>query len=92
MGQEIKVARVPLQVEGNRYYFMQSRRYPEEMIIEKRYINIKDIKYTEEELPVEVVRVRKECYNHWYNSDEDAAIYVVSHEGKHGVFANFQAV
>ena len=55
MDNEIKVARVPLQVEGNRYYFMQSRRYPEEMIIERRYVNIKDIKFTEEELPKEVV-------------------------------------
>ena len=92
MDKDIKVARVPLQVDGNRYYFMQSRRYPEDMIIERRYVNLKDIKFTEEELPKEVVKVRLECYSYWYNDDEDAAIYVVSHEGKHGVFANFQAV
>jgi hypothetical protein len=71
---------------------MQSRRYPEDMIIEKRYINIKDIKFTEEELPTQVAIVGRECYNHWYNSDEDASIYIVSHEGKHGVFANHQAL
>lgn len=88
---QIQVARVPLQIENNRYYFMQSRRYPEDMIIERRYVNLKDIKFTEEELPKEVVRVRLECYSYWYHDNEDASIYVVSHEGKHGVFANLQA-
>lgn len=93
MDEQFKVARARLQVENNRYYFMQSRRYPQpmEMVIERRYVNVKDIKFTEEELPKEVVRVRLECYSYWYHDDEDAAIYVVEHEGKFGVFANLQA-
>jgi hypothetical protein len=89
---EIKVARQPLQVEGTRYCFNQAKRYPQEIVSVKRYVNINDINLTEDQLPQAVSRAKAECLNYWYHDDVDAAIYIITHEDKHGVFTNHQAV
>jgi len=88
----MQVAHQTLQVEGNRYCFNQSKRYPEEIISVKRYVNINDINLTEDQLPDTIKRVQRDCLNNWYNDDNDASIYVVKHEDKYGVFANHQAI
>lgn len=88
----MQVAHQTLQVEGTRYCFNQSKRYPEEIISVKRYININDINLTEEQLPDTIKRVQRDCLNNWYVDDNDASIYVVKHEDKYGVFANHQAI
>ena len=88
----MQVAQQTLQVEGNRYCFNQSKRYPEEIISVKRYININDINLTEDQIPDTIKHVQRECLNNWYNDDNDASIYVVKHEDKYGVFANHQAI
>ena len=88
----MQVAHQTLQVEGNRYWFNQSKRYPEEIISVKRYVDINDINLTEEQIPDTIKRVQRECLNNWYIDDNDASIYVVKHEDKYGVFANHQAI
>jgi hypothetical protein len=88
----MQVAQQTLQVEGNRYCFNQSKRYPEEIISVKRYININDINLTEDQIPDTIKRVQRDCLNNWYVDDNDASIYVVKHEDKYGVFANHQAI
>jgi hypothetical protein len=88
----MQVAQQTLQVEGNRYCFNQSKRYPEEIISVKRYVNINDINLTEDQIPDTIKRVQRDCLNNWYNDDNDASIYVVKHEDKYGVFANHQAI
>ena len=88
----MQVAHQTLQVEGNRYCFNQSKRYPEEIISVKRYVNINDINLTEEQIPDTIKRVQRDCLNNWYIDDNDASIYVVKHEDKYGVFANQQAI
>jgi hypothetical protein len=88
----MQVAQQTLQVEGNRYCFNQSKRYPEEIISVKRYVNINDINLTEDQIPDTIKRVQRDCLNNWYNDNNDASIYVVKHEDKYGVFANHQAI
>lgn len=88
----MQVAHQTLQVEGNRYWFNQSKRYPEEIISVKRYVNINDINLTEDQIPDTIKLVQRDCLNNWYNDDNDASIYVVKHEDKYGVFANHQAI
>jgi hypothetical protein len=88
----MQVAHQTLQVEGNRYCFNQSKRYPEEIISVKRYVNINDINLTEDQLPDTIKRVQRDCLNNWYIDDNDSSIYVVKHEDKYGVFANHQAI
>jgi hypothetical protein len=88
----MQVAHQTLQVEGNRYCFNQSKRYPEEIISVKRYVNINDINLTEDQIPDTIKRVQRDCLNNWYIDDTDASIYVVKHEDKYGVFANHQAI
>jgi len=88
----MQVAHQTLQVEGNRYCFNQSKRYPEEIISVKRYVNINDINLTEDQIPDTIKLVQRDCLNNWYNDDNDASIYVVKHEDKYGVFANHQAI
>ncbi len=88
----MQVAQQTLQIEGNRYCFNQSKRYPEEIISVKRYVNINDINLTEDQIPDTIKLVQRDCLNNWYNDDNDASIYVVKHEDKYGVFANHQAI
>ncbi len=88
----MQVAHQTLQVEGNRYWFNQSKRYPEDIISVKRYVNINDINLTEDQIPDAIKLVQRDCLNNWYNDDNDASIYVVKHEDKYGVFANHQAI
>ena len=88
----MQVAHQTLQVEGNRYCFNQSKRYPEDIISVKRYVNFSDINLTEDQIPDTIKRIQRECLNNWYNDDNDASIYVVKHEDKYGVFANHQAI
>jgi hypothetical protein len=88
----MQVAHQTLQVEGNRYWFNQSKRYPEDIISVKRYVNINDINLTEDQIPDTIKLVQRDCLNNWYNDDNDASIYVVKHEDKYGVFANHQAI
>jgi len=88
----MQVAHQTLQVEGNRYWFNQSKRYPEDIISVKRYVNINDINLTEDQIPDTIKLVQRDCLNNWYNDDNDASIYVVKYEDKYGVFANHQAI
>ena len=88
----MQIAHQTLQVEGNRYWFNQSKRYPEDIISVKRYVNINDINLTEDQIPDTIKLVQRDCLNNWYNDDNDASIYVVKHEDKYGVFANHQAI
>jgi len=91
---DAKVARIQVEPSGYKpnLFFHMLRRTAGGTEIVNIPFKLEDLKIPDYELDTAINKAYAECLNKWYNSDMDASVFVISHQGKNMVYQNPQAI